>query len=257
MRFRVRRLEHDEEVSVVEHLDELRNRLIVSTLCILVAFGVAFWRHQDIYRLLINAGPKKINGHAYHFTVFQVGEQFKIALSVSFWAAVLVAFPVLFYQLYAYVVPAFDPQRRRTSWPLLVMVPALFVAGALFSYFVVIPAASGFLFGFDSNVFTVLPQAQPWFQFCITMMLMMGVVFEMPALVLLLTRLGIITSRTLRRYRRHAIVVNAVVAAALPGVDPVSMALELLPLLALYEGSILLARIAEPRAASTHAVTEP
>jgi sec-independent protein translocase protein TatC len=174
---------------------------------------------------------------------------------------VIVALPVLFYQLYAYVIPAFNPDRSARTWPLLVLVPSLFVVGAVFSYLVVIPAAGSFLLGFDSELYNVQPRALDWYEFCVTMMLAMGIIFELPAAVLLLTKVGLVTSRMMRHYRRHAIVALAVLAAALPGVDPVSMIMELLPLLVLYEFSIVLARLAERRDAAEEdldaAVPEP
>ncbi|MEO6712973.1 MAG: twin-arginine translocase subunit TatC [Mycobacteriales bacterium] len=245
MRFRVRRVSHDEEVTVVEHLDELRDRLLISLLCLAVAFSVAFWRHEDIVRLLIRQVPKSTDGRQIDLVVLAVGEQFKIAVTISFWAAVLVALPVLFYQLYAYVLPAFSPNRSARTWPLLILVPTLFVCGAVFAYLVVIPAAAEFLLQFDSNLYLVQPRALDWYEFCVTMMLALGLIFELPAAVLVLTRVGIVNSRMLRTYRKYAIVALAVLAAALPGVDPVSMVMELIPLLVLYEFSIVLAKVAE------------
>jgi sec-independent protein translocase protein TatC len=245
MRFRVRRVEHDEEVTVVEHLDELRNRLLVSLICLGVAFSVAFWRHEDIVRLLIRQVPKTTDGRPIDLVVLAVGEQFKIAVTISFWAAVIVALPVLFYQLYAYVIPAFNPDRSARTWPLLILVPSLFICGAVFSYLVVIPAAAKFLLQFDSNLYLVQPRALDWYEFCVTMMLALGLIFELPAAVLLLTRVGIVTSKMMRTYRKHAIVALAVLAAALPGVDPVSMIMEFIPLLVLYEFSIVLSKMAE------------
>jgi len=245
MKIRVKRVEHDEEVTVVEHLDELRNRLLISLACLGVAFSLAFWQHTDIIRLLIRQVPKNHNGEQIRLVILGVGEQFKIAVTVSFWAAVIIALPVLFYQLYAYVIPAFNPDRSARTWPLLVLVPSLFVVGAVFAYLVVIPAAATFLLGFDSELYNVQPRALDWYEFCVTMMLAMGLIFELPAAVLLLAKVGIVTSRMMRKYRRHAIVALAVVAAALPGVDPVSMIMEFLPLLVLYEFSIVLAKLAE------------
>ncbi len=250
MRFRVRRVSHDEEVTVVEHLDELRDRLLISLLCLAVAFSVAFWRHEDIVRLLIRQVPKTTDGRQIDLVVLAVGEQFKIAVTISFWAAVIVALPVLFYQLYAYVLPAFNPDRSARTWPLLILVPSLFVCGAVFSYIVVIPAAAKFLLQFDSELYLVQPRALDWYEFCVTMMLAMGLIFELPAAVLLLTRVGIVTSKMMRTYRKHAIVALAVLAAALPGVDPVSMIMEFIPLLILYEFSIVLSKMAERNSAA-------
>jgi sec-independent protein translocase protein TatC len=243
--FRVKRVGHDDEVTVVEHLDELRNRLLISLMCLAVAFSLAFWRHTDLIRLLIRQVPKSHSGEQIRLVILGVGEQFKIAVTVSFWAAVIIALPVLFYQLYAYVIPAFNPDRSARTWPLLVLVPALFIVGAIFAYIVVIPAAATFLLGFDSELYNVQPRALDWYEFCVTMMLAMGLIFELPAAVLLLTKVGIVSSRLMRHYRRHAIVALAVVAAALPGVDPISMIMEFLPLLVLYEFSIVLARMVE------------
>jgi sec-independent protein translocase protein TatC len=124
-------------------------------------------------------------------------------------------------------------------------VPLLFTCGAVFSYIVVIPAAAKFLLQFDSNLYVVQPRALDWYEFCVTMMLALGLIFELPAAVLLLTRVGIVTSKMMRKYRKHAIVALAVLAAALPGVDPVSMIMEFIPLLVLYEFSIVLSKLSE------------
>jgi sec-independent protein translocase protein TatC len=246
MRLRVKRLDHDEEVTVVEHLDELRNRLIVSLLCLAAAFVVAFWRHEDLIRLLKGPLPK-VHGKQLDLFVFGTGEQFKLAVSISFWAAVIVALPVLFYQLYAYVIPAFNPEGRHMTWPLLLLVPSLFIVGVVFAYIVVLPAAASFLLNFDANLYTVQPRANEWFEWCVTMFIAVGLIFELPAAVLFLTRLGLLSSRMLRKNRRYAYLILCVVAAALPGVDPVSMILEFLPLIVLFEFSIILARMVERR----------
>ncbi len=110
----------------------------------------------------------------------------------------IIALPVLFYQLYAYVIPAFNPDRSARTWPLLVLVPSLFIVGAIFAYIVVIPAAATFLLRFDSELYNVQPRALDWYEFCVTMMLAMGLIFELPAAVLLLTKVGIVTSRMMR-----------------------------------------------------------
>jgi sec-independent protein translocase protein TatC len=245
VQFRVRRLGHADEVTVVEHLDELRNRLIVSVLALVVAFSVAFWKHLSLIDLMKRQLPLDAHGKPYQLSILAPGEQFSIAMQISFWAAVIVTTPILFYQLYAYVIPAFNPDRTRTTWPLLLMVPFFFTVGVIFAYLVVIPAAAGFLLGFDNGEYLVQPRAELWYEWVVTLLLAVGLIFEMPALVLMLARFGVVSSRMLRRFRRHAIVANTVIAAALPGVDPVSMIMEALPLFALYEISILLAWLVE------------
>ena len=243
---RLRRLGHDEEVSVVDHLDELRQRIIVSLVTLGAAAAFTFWQHARIIELLNRQLPSSVSQP----TTLDVGEPFRIALTVSVWSALLIALPVLFYQLYAFVVPAFGDDYQRSLWPLLVVVPALFIAGAVFAYLVVVPAAVGFLVSFDSDLYNNQVRAGSYYPFVVQLMLALGIVFELPAATLLLTRLGVVSSRLLRRNRRYAIVVCAVVAAALPGTDPVSMLVELLPLLLLFEISIVVARVAERRSAS-------
>jgi len=125
--------------------------------------------------------------------------------------------------------------------PLLTAVPFLFAAGVLFGYFVVLPAAVRFFVNFNSSQFNVLVQASQFYKFAATVLLAMGMVFQVPVAILAATRVGIVTPRQLRKNRRYAIVVCAVVAMLLPGTDPVSMLLEMVPLVLLYELSILLA----------------
>jgi sec-independent protein translocase protein TatC len=158
--------------------------------------------------------------------------------------------PILIYQVYAYVLPAFSDVERRVVLPLLVIAPLLFFAGVAFAYFIVMPAAVKFLLGFNDSQFNVQVRARDYYSFFSTTMLAGGIVFQMPVAILAVTRLGIVSVAQLRANRRYAYLAIAVIAAALPGVDPVSMLLEMVPLLLLYELSILLARaFGTPRAA--------
>jgi sec-independent protein translocase protein TatC len=150
--------------------------------------------------------------------------------------------PIWLYQLYAYVLPAFSEAEKRVVFPLLLAAPFLFAFGVVFAYFVVMPAAVKFLLNFNNSQFNVQVRARDYYSFFSTTMLAGGVIFEMPLAILAVTRLGIVKVEQLRSNRRYAYLVIAIVAAALPGVDPVSMLLEMVPLLVLYELSILLAR---------------
>jgi sec-independent protein translocase protein TatC len=125
--------------------------------------------------------------------------------------------------------------------PLMLLVPLLFVTGVAFGYFVVLPPAIHFLQTFNSDSFDVLLQARPYYSFVALTLAALGILFQIPVAVLALTRLGIVTPASLRRTRRYAIVLIAVVAMLLPGTDPVTTLLEMVPLIALYELSILLA----------------
>jgi sec-independent protein translocase protein TatC len=161
---------------------------------------------------------------------------------VSAYFAILIALPVLLYEAYAFVLPAFSPHERKVALPLLLMVPLLFIAGAAFGYFVIIPAALKFLLHFNESQFNTQLRARDYYSFVTLTMISAGVVFQLPVGVLGLVRMGVTTPEKLRKNRRYAFLGCAVVAAALPGVDPVSMLIEMVPLVLLYELSILLAR---------------
>jgi sec-independent protein translocase protein TatC len=233
---KLRPVGHEDRLSVVEHLDELRTRILFSLAAFGVALGLCFWQNHLILRIVNHP-----LGHHHKPTTFGVAEPFTTTFTVAAYAAILLALPVILYQLYAFVLPAFSPTERRVALPLLLMVPVLFVVGAVFAYFVVIPAALKFLLHFNTSQFHVQIRARDYYSFVTLTLIAVGAVFQMPVFILGLTRMGVTTPEQLRKHRRYAILVCAVVAAALPGVDPVSMLLEMVPLVALYELSILLA----------------
>jgi sec-independent protein translocase protein TatC len=154
--------------------------------------------------------------------------------------------PIVLFQLYGFVLPAFSPNERRVALPLLAAIPCLFAIGVLFGYFVVLPAGVRFFQNFNSSEFNVLVQAGPYYKFAATVLLAMGLVFQVPVAILAATRAGIVTPQQLRHNRRYAIVVCATIAAFLPG-DAITLLLETIPLYVLYEASILLASFVERR----------
>jgi len=237
---RVRRLDHGEEATLVEHLTELRDRLIACFVLAAVVFAVAFWRYHDLFQILNGPLPHKLKESKPITT--EIGEAFTLTIMISAYTAILVTFPFTLYQLYSYLIPAFSQEAAKKVRPMLLFVPLLFTAGAIFGYYIVVPSAVRFLYFWASNEVTALPRAKSIYPFEMTMMFVMGIIFEMPAAVWVLTRLHILSSRVMKKNRRIAIVVLAIVAAALPGTDPVSMLLELLPLLVLFEVSIWVAR---------------
>jgi sec-independent protein translocase protein TatC len=236
---RVKPISHEDEVSLVEHLDELRGRIVVSLSVFGVALALCFWQNHLLLELA--AGPLP-SGHTKLIT-FGVTEPFTTTLTVSAYAAIILAMPILLYEAYAYLLPAFSKQQQRSIVPLLLMIPALFIAGIAFGFFVVLPAATKFLLNFNDSQFNVQVQAKEYYGFFAQTLLACGVVFQIPVGILAVTRLGIVTVKQLTKNRRYAYLACAVIAAALPGVDPVSMLLEMAPLIALYELSIVLARI--------------
>jgi len=251
---RLRAAKFDEQMTLVEHLDELRNRIIVSGAVLVVACGLCFWQNH----LLLRIANKPLPGHMQPIT-FGVTEPFMTTLKLSIYTGILIALPVLLYQAYAFLLPALRPTEKRVVIPFLVLVPALFVAGVVFSYFVVVPAATKFLLHFNQDQFNIQVRASEYYSFLILTLIALGLVFQVPMGIVALTRLGIVTPRQLSRNRRYAYLILAVVAMLLPGTDPVTMLIELTPLLLLFELSLVLARVVGTPAdrASRAAEAEP
>jgi len=236
---RVRPVSHDDQLTLVEHLDELRARIIVCIVCFGVALALCFWQNHLL--LEIASGPLP-DGHKRLIT-FGVTEPFTTTLTVSAYAAVVLSLPVWLWQLYAYVLPAFSPGEKRMVLPILLLFPLLFLAGIAFSYFVVMPAAVNFLLNFNDTQFNIQVRARDYYSFFSMTELAGAIVFQLPLAILAVTRLGIMTPEQFARNRRYAYLIIAVLAAALPGVDPISMLIEMVPLLILFELSILIARV--------------
>ena len=325
---RLRPIGHEDRLSLVEHLDELRNRLIACVAVFLVAFSVCYWQNgwlldkinQPLYdsqhlgstknhsqdpleessrfqiqsgkaakatsaalvsldrvltRLSDQSGLSRADRAALAASSRQlqaaaraqaaaalatptnprrlpvtlgVTEPFVTTFTVAGYAALLLSLPFLLYQAYAFVLPAFSPRERKVALPLMLMVPALFIAGAAFGYFVALPRAIDFLQNFNDDNFDILIRATDYYKFSVILIALMGLLFQIPVGVLAVTRLGIISARQLAHSRGYVILGIAVVAAvATPTPDPVTMLVAMAPLLVLFELSVLLARILERR----------
>jgi sec-independent protein translocase protein TatC len=231
----MRKVQHGERVDLTGHLDELRIRVLVSVAAFGVALGLCFWQNHLILSIV------NVPLHGKELLTLSPTEPFTTTLTLSMYAGILLALPVVLYQAYAFVLPAFSKGEKKVALPLMLMVPVLFVAGAAFAYFVVMPAALQFLLHFNADQFQTQLRAKEYYSFLSLTMIACGIVFQVPVGVLALTRLGITDAAGLRAKRRYAWLGCAVVAAALPGVDPVTMLFEMVPLVALYELSILLA----------------
>ena len=136
---------------------------------------------------------------------------------------------MILYQLYAFVIPALNPKEKRVAIPVMFVAPLLFIAGAAFTYFMVLPPAVHFLQGYNSDQFQILVQAKTYYKFEMMIMLGIGLAFQVPLVLLALQRIGVISAKTLTGNWRYAVVLIAVIVAALPGVDPVTMFFETLP----------------------------
>jgi sec-independent protein translocase protein TatC len=304
----IRTVRHDERLSVIEHLDELRTRLIVSGVALAVMFGVCAWQNHALLKFInrpltqqtrqqvqryegplgqtwlaqktarevagdsesvaralsrpasglpaatrsqllvaaarlradvakIGASPPSVAP-----TTLGPGEPLTTTLTVALYFALVLSLPLILFELYGFVLPAFRPSERRVVLPLLLAVPFLFAAGVAFGYLVVLPAAVHFLQNFNSDQFNVLVQASQYYKFAATILLAMGICFQAPVAIVGAVRAGIVTPDGLRHNRRYAVLACAAVAALLPG-DFFTMLLETVPLYLLYEASILIVSV--------------
>lgn len=234
---RLKPAEFDQRMTLVEHLDELRNRIIVSLVALGVAFALCFWQNDLLLDLVNSPLPDDVDPITLSPT-----EPFFTTVEVSGYGAFILAMPILLYQLWAFVLPAFSPRERRAVTPFVFAMPFLFLAGVAFAYFVVMPVAVKFLLNFNEAQFNIQVRARDYYSFFGLTELAMGLLFQIPIVMLALTRLDIVSADWFARNRRYAIFIIAVVAAAAPGGDPVSMLMIMLPLLLLYEASILIDR---------------
>jgi sec-independent protein translocase protein TatC len=301
---------HGQQLTLVDHLDELRTRLIVSLAVVGVAFGFCFWQnglllhvinaplaHQTTQQIRHGNGPlgqsyatqrsardlaiqvrslasvvrsqskspaagtalaeiSTAVGHDIRRLsappqgdrpiTLGLGEPFTTTVTVSLIFALILSLPVLLLQAYNFLMPALEPDAKARARPMLVAIPGLFLAGVSFGYFVVLPAAIHFLQNFNAGQFDVLVQASLYYSFAAKLLLAMGVVFEVPVLVVAVTQGGAITTRQLRHGRKYAIAACAAVGAFLPG-DAMTMLLETVPLYVLFELGIAVSALLERR----------
>ncbi|HYM55538.1 MAG TPA: twin-arginine translocase subunit TatC [Solirubrobacteraceae bacterium] len=302
------RIGHEDRLTVVDHLQELRGRLIVSLVALAVAMGLCMWQNHALLHVInrplerqtqkqVKAGSGPLGAT---YTVQQgalsvasqlqvvvrtlqrpgsgaspatraslrgvspqlhqaiarlsrppagdkpvtlgIGEPFTTTIGIALIFAFILALPIILYELYGFLLPAFSPQQQRIATSLMLAIPLLFVAGVAFGYFVVLPAAVRFFQNFNSGEFNVLVQASQYYHFAALTLLAMGLVFQVPVGILAATRAGIVTPDQLRHNRRYAVLACGAVAALLPG-DAVTLLLETVPLYLLFEASLLLTRV--------------
>lgn len=242
MRWLPRRLDHGEEATLVEHLDELRSRIIIALFALVPAFLLAFVFHERIMEWLIGPLPddKKL-------VTLGVTEPFTISVKVSLIAGLALALPVLLWQVWAFLAPAVEPHFQRIVVGFIALATGLFATGVVFMYYIVLPRALDFLTSYDDELYDIQIRANYYYTFAAMTLLAGGLAFLLPIFVLGLVRLRIVTSDRLRANRRIAFVVLLVLAILLPTVDPVSLAFETVPLVLLYELSIWLSVFMERR----------
>lgn len=230
-------------MTLIEHLDELRSRIIKVGAAFVVAAIVAWFFRIQVYELLLAPAPS-LEGQ---LNVTAVTEQFITDLKLALYVAFVVTVPILLFQAWAFVAPAVGEVGRVFTYILITLASSLFLAGIAFGYFVVLPIGVDFLLGWDTERFDTIITPTNYLSFVTRFLLAFGIVFELPAATYVGARMELIDAPLLRRYRRHAIVLNAVLAAALtPGQDPFSMILMAVPMIVMYELSIIIARYVNP-----------
>lgn len=230
----------DKELSLVQHLKELRDRLMVAAVAVLITTTIAFFFTTDIIRLLILPAGADLK-----LTSLNPTENFTTYMRVALFSGIALAMPVILYEIYAYIDPALVPSERRLALRLGPFILLLFIAGMLFCYFLLLPNAIKFLISFASDVFQNQLRAQEYLSFVTTFILGMGLVFELPVIIYTLVRLGVVQRSWLTKQRRYVIVVVFVVGAIItPTPDPFNQTLVAIPMYLLFELGLFLARFA-------------
>ena len=237
-----RRLGTDEEATVVEHLSELRHRLLIAIAAIIPAFLLTFAFHTTLIEWLKRPLPPDKT-----LVTLGVLEPFTTAVKVSGMAAIAIVLPILIWQVWGFLAPAVDEATQRVLRIFIVIGAFLFVAGVAFAYFVVLPAAIDFLTNFDDTLYDVQIRASYYLSFTSLVLLASGIAFEMPIFILALVRIRVLSYEKLRRNRKVGYAMMVAFAVLLPTVDPVSLLFETIPLLILFEASIWLSRLMEIR----------
>jgi sec-independent protein translocase protein TatC len=247
-----RRLDHGEEATLVEHLEELRQRLFVCVGAVAAGVVVGFILHRHLIHWLTLELPARHR----HLLTLNVGEPFMTSLWVSVYFGLLLALPLILWQAWAFFIPAFDRSNANLINAFAVLATVLLAGGVTFGYFVALPAAAHFLTNYDTSVYAIQVQARPFLSFAAQVLFAMAIVFELPIFVVGLTRTGVLTTERLRKNRRIGYFVVVCIAVALPGVDPVTTTMEALPLVVLYEISIWLSVFLDRRARRIEAALE-
>lgn len=229
-----RRLAHDEEATLVDHLDELRSRLVVAGGAVLLGTVAGYLVHRPVLRLLVADLPRQHR----RLVTFGIAEPFTTSLKLSIAIGIGLALPVVLWQAWAYFAPAFGRGVTHRLGAFAAFAGGLLAIGVGFGYRIALPAALRFLTTFDGGIYHTQIRAADYLSFAILVLAACGAVFELPIAVLGLVRVGALSSRTLRRNRRIGYFIVACVGVALPGVDPVTTVIETIPLAFLFEASI-------------------
>lgn len=234
-----------EAMSLRDHLNELRKRLFIVVIVVMIATAFAFMFRDWVMSFLL-APAQGFGGALESKPIFtEPAEMIGITMKVSLMAGFILALPVVLYQIIMFVSPGLTSRERTYVFAFLPGTLLAFCMGVVFGYYVMFPPALNFLFSFGTETATPLIRIGPYINLITSLLFWMGLIFELPIVMFLLARLGIIDDRRLARYRRHFIVVAFIAAAIItPTVDPINQSLVAIPIVVLYEAGIWLAKIA-------------
>jgi len=231
-------------MTLIEHLGELRSRIIKVGVAFVALSVIAWFFRERVFEWLLAPAGDALSGK---LNVTSVTEQLFTDMKLALYAGFLLTIPVLLYQAWAFVAPAVGDLGRAFTYTIIALASALFLAGVAFGYFVVLPIGTQFLLSWAPDRYNTIITSQFYLQFTTRFLLAFGIVFELPAATYVAAKLELVDAPFLKRYRRHAIVINFILAAALtPGQDPYSMVLMATPMVVMYELSIIIARYVNP-----------
>ena len=243
------------KLPLTEHLSELRKRILISLIFLLVAFVFVFNYSENIFGILtfpLKSGFNLSSASPYFqitekvsppLVFFAVGEAFWMHMKISFVTALIISLPVIFYQIWCFISPGLLSKEKKYLLPFVLFATILFLVGAMFCFFIVLPFAITFLLGYKTASFTAMLSVEKYIDFCLKFILAFGVVFELPLAIIFLARFGIVSPKFLSKNRKYAVLFAFIAAALLtPTPDAFNQSLMAVPIIILYEIGIILSR---------------